>query len=185
MTTAHRHRSVICLTTVKLESFILCVEPRLGQCCDVRVSQSVCLSVCPSVRLGVEPFRDSWTGFGCQDSCGFVCRGASSLSRGRVCIVIGHSSCVSNMYIYIFFFVNIFVVFLLFPFFFFFFLSFLGLQSRFCTADYAYCSYTDQGYNHSLERWIVRLTASKLEPLIHCVLNLALAIVENNDISVI
>jgi hypothetical protein len=45
-----------------------------------------------SVSLGIEPLRDSWPDFGCnQDSCSFVCHGASSLSRWRLCHVTGHS----------------------------------------------------------------------------------------------
>jgi hypothetical protein len=38
-----------------------------------------------------------------------------------------------------------------------FFFLFLGLQSRFCTADSAYCSHTAQGYNHSLRQLIGRM----------------------------
>jgi len=46
-----------------------------------------------SVYLSVEPLWDSWPDFGCsQDSCSFVCHGVSSLKRGWVCHIIGHSS---------------------------------------------------------------------------------------------
>jgi hypothetical protein len=50
--------------------------------------------------LGIEILRDSRSNFGCnQDSCDFVCRGAFSLSRGRVCYVVGYSPCLcSNIY---------------------------------------------------------------------------------------
>jgi len=48
--------------------------------------RSVTQSVSHSVCLGIEPLWDSWQDFGySQGSCGFVCHGASSLSRGRVC----------------------------------------------------------------------------------------------------
>jgi len=47
------------------------------------VSQSVSPSVRPSVRLCIEPLWDSWPDTDCsQDSCCFVCSGASSLMRG-------------------------------------------------------------------------------------------------------
>jgi hypothetical protein len=45
------------------------------------------------VRLGVQP-PQGLSDFGCsQDSCGFIYDGASSLSRGRVCHITGHSPC--------------------------------------------------------------------------------------------
>jgi len=52
-----------------------------------KVRVTLQLTVSRSVRLGVEPFRDSWHFGFSRDSCGFVCRGASSLSRGWVCLV--------------------------------------------------------------------------------------------------
>jgi hypothetical protein len=67
--------------------------------------------------------------------------------------------------------------------FFFFFFFILGLQPRFRTANYAYFSYTAQGYIHSLDSWpIVWLTATNNEPCILSVLSLALASVANIDI---
>jgi len=46
--------------------------------------QSVSQSVNQCISLGVEPLQDSWPHFGCsRESWGFVCSGASSLSRGR------------------------------------------------------------------------------------------------------
>jgi hypothetical protein len=50
------------------------------------------------------PFWDSWPDFGCgQDSCFFVCRGAFSLSRGRVNHVTGHNPYLRQaIYIYMY-----------------------------------------------------------------------------------
>jgi hypothetical protein len=76
----------------------------------------VCINVCRdqsqsvsrSVRLGVQPLRDSWPDFGCrQDGSGFVCHGAFSLSRGRVCHVTGHSPCLCQA-IYTLYIMNLF-----------------------------------------------------------------------------
>jgi hypothetical protein len=121
--------------------------------CDWRsVGQSV---------LDIEPLWDSWPDFGCsQDSCDFVCRGASSLTGGRVCHVTGHRPflCWHFVHIYLSFLRVIFSLTI-----FFYFFIFLGLQSRFCTAYYAYCLYTAQGCSHSLDNWsIVCLTSTEL-----------------------
>jgi hypothetical protein len=61
---------------------------------------------------------------------------------------------------------------------------FFGLQSRSCRADYAYCSYTVQECNHSLEstQLIDRMSDrhQKLEPFMLSVLSLTLANVANS-----
>jgi hypothetical protein len=53
-------------------------------------------------------------------------------------------------------------------------------QPRFYTADYAYCSYTAQGYDHNLGNWsVICLTATKFEPFIFFVLSFVLTNVAN------
>jgi len=114
------------------------------------VSQPV-QSVSQSVRLGFEPLRDSWPDFGCSEcSCDFICGGAYSLSRRRVCHVTGHSPCLCQatrtfwvvfyrryFYFCLYFFLPSFSFYLLFP------LNTVRLcthqasQPTFCTADYA------------------------------------------------
>jgi hypothetical protein len=64
------------------------------------VSQSVNQSISQSVHLSILPLWDSWPDFGCsQESCGFVCRGASSLTGGGVCHVTSQSLCLYWWYI--------------------------------------------------------------------------------------
>jgi len=82
--------------------------------------RSVSQSVSQSVRLGVEPLRDSWPHFDCsQDSCGFVCHGTSCWEDESVLWQVTVLVCVKryiqrciHMYILIFWFYvqNIYVL---------------------------------------------------------------------------
>jgi hypothetical protein len=77
-------------------------------------------SVSQSV-LASSPVCGSWPNFACsQGSCNSVCRGASSLSRGRVCHVAGHGHCLCQAiytYVHFQFLFSIFVlIFSFFPF---------------------------------------------------------------------
>jgi hypothetical protein len=67
------------------------------------VRQTASQSVSHSVSLGVEPLRESWPDFDCsQDSWGYFCHEVSSLSRGWVCHVAGHSPCLCKaIYTYV------------------------------------------------------------------------------------
>jgi hypothetical protein len=103
-------------TSQQLWTFRLCETLRL---CPTRVIQSVSLSyfktngqsvpqsdrqAVPQSVFASSLLRDLIPDSGCnQDSCGLVCHGASSLSRGRVCLVTGHISCLCQaIYTYVF-----------------------------------------------------------------------------------
>jgi hypothetical protein len=161
------------------------------QTCSESESELLCnwRSVSQSVRLGVEQLRNSWPDLGCgQDNYPFVCHGAFSLARGRVCRVTGHSpwlcqvmyTCVDFNFFYKYCVSIVFITILL-LFFFFCILNTVCLftlkacQPRFCIAYYSYCSYIAQVYDHCLDIWsVICLAATKREPSVSSVLSLAL-----------
>jgi uncharacterized membrane protein len=81
---------------------------------------------------------------GTHDQILAVVKTAAALSWG-LCFVTGHSPCLRGQYKHMYIIVIIISIIIIII------IIILGLQSRFCTTDYAYCSHNAHGYIHSLD----------------------------------
>jgi hypothetical protein len=115
--------------------------------------QSLSHSVSHSVRLGTEPLLGHMTRFWLKSRQLQFCLSWGVFPDGRVVLSCNRSQFLSLLAIYTYvhfykfslrFFFSLTIIFSC--------IIFLGLYSRFCTADYARCCYTARGYNHCLDK---------------------------------